>query len=156
MACTVVQIDQILLFIVADDKVQSEVLFALCQAATIPVIAPIARDSSGGKLNVNADLAAGKIAAAVKAEKLVMVSDTHGVRTVADDPDSLAASLSEQQLRDLAERGVINSGMKPKVQACLDALDAGVGKAHIIDGRLGHSLLLEIYTDKGVGTEILK
>ncbi|MCK4850029.1 MAG: acetylglutamate kinase [Phycisphaerae bacterium] len=137
-------------------KVQSQVLHALCQAGTIPVIAPIARDRSGGKLNVNADLAAGKIAAAVKAEKLVMVSDTHGVRTVADDPDSLAASLTEQQLRDLAESGVITAGMKPKVQACLEALAAGVGKAHIIDGRLDHSLLLEIYTDKGVGTEILK
>ena len=69
---------------------------------------------------------------------------------------SLAASLTEQQLRDLIERGVISTGMKPKVQACLEALDAGVGKAHIIDGRLSHSLLLEIYTDKGVGTEILK
>jgi acetylglutamate kinase len=120
------------------------------------VIAPIARDRSGGKLNVNADLAAGKVAAAVKAEKLVMVSDTHGVRTVADDPDSLAPSLTEQQLRDLADRGVITAGMKPKVQACLDALDAGLSKAHIIDGRLDHSLLLEIYTDKGVGTQILK
>ena len=137
-------------------KVQSQVLCALCQAGTIPVIAPIARDSSGGKLNINADLAAGKVAAAVKAEKLVMVSDTHGVRTVADDPDSLAASLTEQQLRDLDDDGVITAGMKPKVHACLDALDGGVSKAHIIDGRLDHSLLLEIYTDKGVGTEILK
>ena len=137
-------------------KVQSEVLCALCRTGTIPVIAPIARDRAGGKLNVNADLAAGKVAAAVKAEKLVMVSDTHGVRSVADDPNSLAGSLSEQQLRELVQRGVISAGMKPKVQACLDALDAGVGKAHIIDGRLSHSLLLEIYTDKGVGTEILK
>jgi len=137
-------------------KVQSQVLCALCQAGTIPVIAPIARDSSGGKLNINADLAAGKVAAAVKAEKLVMVSDTHGVRTVADDPDSLAPSLTEQQLRDLDDSGVITAGMKPKVQACLDALDGKVSKAHIIDGRLDHSLLLEIYTDKGVGTQILK
>ncbi len=137
-------------------KVQSKVLCALCQAATIPVISPIARDRAGGKLNVNADLAAGKIAAAVKAEKLVMVSDTHGVRTVADDPDSLTPTLTETQLRDLAEKGVISEGMRPKVQACLDALDGGVGKAHIIDGRISHTLLLEIYTDKGVGTEILK
>ncbi len=137
-------------------KVQSEVLCALCRSGTIPVIAPIARDQAGGKLNVNADLAAGKVAAAVNAEKLVMVSDTHGVRTVADDPNSLARSLTEQQLRDLVDSGVINAGMKPKVQACLEALDGGVGKAHIIDGRLSHSLLLEIYTDKGVGTEILK
>ena len=107
-----------------------------------------------GKLE--ADLAAGKVAGAVLAEKLVMVSDTHGVRTVPEDPDSLAPSLTERQLRELIDRGVISAGMQPKVQACLEALDAGVGKAHIIDGRLSHSLLLEIYTDKGVGTEILK
>lgn len=137
-------------------KVQSEVLRALCQAGNVPVIAPVARDRAGGKLNVNADLAAGKVAGAVAAEKLVMVSDTHGVRTKAEDADSLAANLSEQQLRDLIEKGVISSGMKPKVQACLEALDAGVGKAHIIDGRIEHSLLLEVYTDKGVGTEITK
>ncbi len=137
-------------------KVQSQVLCALCQAGTIPVIAPIARDGSGQKLNINADLAAGKVAAAVKAEKLVMVSDTHGVRTIADDPKSLARNLSEEQLQELLNNGVITSGMQPKVQACIDALDAGVGKAHIIDGRLEHSLLLEIYTDKGVGTQILK
>ena len=137
-------------------KVQSQVLRALCQAGTVPVIAPIARDRAGGKLNVNADLAAGKVAGAVAADKLVMVSDTHGVRTDADDTDSLAASLTEKQLRDLIDRGVISSGMHPKVQACLEALNAGVGKAHIIDGRISHSLLLEIYTDKGVGTEILK
>jgi len=137
-------------------KVQSEVLCAVCQAGSIPVIAPIARDQAGVKLNVNADLAAGKVAGAVLAEKLVMVSDTHGVRTQADEPDSLAPSLSEQQLRELIDRGIISTGMQPKVQACLEALDAGVGKAHIIDGRLSHSLLLEIYTDKGVGTEILK
>ena len=137
-------------------KVQSEVLCALCQSGSVPVIAPVARDQAGGKLNVNADLAAGKVAGAVLAEKLVMVSDTHGVRTVADQPDSLAPSLTEQQLRELIDDGVISAGMQPKVQACLEALDAGVGKAHIIDGRLSHSLLLEIYTDKGVGTQILK
>jgi len=137
-------------------KVQNEVLCAVCQAGSVPVIAPIARDQAGVKLNVNADLAAGKVAGAVLAEKLVMVSDTHGVRTQADDPNSLAPSLSEQQLRELIARGIISTGMQPKVQACLEALDAGVGKAHIIDGRLSHSLLLEIYTDKGVGTEILK
>jgi acetylglutamate kinase len=137
-------------------KVQSQVLCALCQAGTIPVIAPIARDGSGQKLNINADLAAGKVAAAVKAEKLVMVSDTHGVRTKADDPKSLARNLSEEHLQELLENGVITSGMQPKVQACIDAMDAGVGKAHIIDGRLDHPLLLEIYTDKGVGTQILK
>ena len=100
--------------------------------------------------------AVGKVAGAVQAEKLVMVSDTHGVRTDPDDPDSLTPSLTEKQLQHFLASGVISAGMRPKVQACIDALDAGVGKAHIIDGRIGHSLLLEIYTDKGVGTEILK
>jgi acetylglutamate kinase len=127
---------------------------ALVEAEYIPVIAPIARDQAGGKLNVNADSAAGQVAAALKAEKLVLVSDTHGIRTSAD-PASLASHLTEQQIKDLITSGVIAAGMLPKVEACITALEAGVHKAHIIDGRLPHSLMLEVYTDKGVGTEIV-
>ncbi len=138
------------------EQVNAHLLEVLCQAGTIPVIAPIARDRRGGKLNVNADTAAGEVAAALKAEKLVMLSDTHGIRTVADDPDSLASTLTEVELQDLTRTGVIDKGMLPKVQACVRALDAGVGKTHIIDGRFAHSLLLEIYTKAGVGTEIMK
>jgi len=138
------------------EEVNAHLLKALCDAGTVPVIAPICLDRAGGKLNVNADDAAGHVAAAIEAEKLVLLSDTHGIRTDPHDPDSLASNLDEDQIRQLIDKGVIAGGMLPKVQACLRALDAGVPKAHIIDGRLEHSLLLEIYTDKGVGTQIVR
>ncbi|GMU23559.1 MAG: acetylglutamate kinase [Phycisphaerae bacterium] len=137
------------------ETVNEKILKLLCAADTIPVIAPIARDRQGGKLNVNADSAAGDVAAAVHAEKLVMVSDTHGVRENKDDPESFRPSLDRQQIADFMARGVIDRGMKPKVEACLKALEAGCRKTHIIDGRIPHSLLLEIFTDRGVGTQIV-
>lgn len=136
--------------------VNAKLLQTLCADGTIPVIASIARDRAGNKLNVNADSAAGKVAAAVVAEKLVMVSDTHGVRKNIDDPDSWVSSLNEAQIKQMIDAGIITDAMFPKVEACLTALDAGVKKAHIIDGRIAHSLLLEIYTDKGLGTEIVR
>jgi len=136
-------------------RVNAKVLKLLCNADTIPVIAPIALDPSGGKLNINADSAAGEVAAAVQAEKLVMVSDTHGIRENPDDPNSFRPSLDHRQIKEFLEKGIIDKGMIPKVEACLRALDAGSRKAHIIDGRIAHSLLLEIFTDKGVGTQIL-
>jgi acetylglutamate kinase len=137
-------------------NVNAELLKTLCGSGTIPVVASVAIDKAGGKLNVNADSAAGNIAAAVTAEKLVVVSDTHGIRTNIDDPESWVSSLNEQQIKDMIEAGIITSAMLPKVEACLTALDGGVKKAHIIDGRFEHSLLLEIYTAKGVGTEIVR
>ena len=138
------------------ENVNAKVLRLLCQSGTIPVIAPIARDPSGGKLNVNADTAAGHVAAAVRAEKLVMVSDTHGIRRDPKDPASLCPSLDRSQITTFMKDGTIDKGMIPKVEACLRALDAGTQKAHIIDGRIPHSLLLEIFTDKGIGTQILQ
>lgn len=137
-------------------KVNSDMLLTLCNAGTIPVIATVALDKAGGKLNVNADSAAGMVAAELKAEKLVMVSDTHGIRMDVNDPESWISSASEAQIEDMIKSGVISSGMRPKTDACITALDGGVSKAHIIDGRIPHSLLLEIYTDKGIGTQILK
>lgn len=137
------------------ERVNAPLLHAVCESRTIPVIAPIARDSAGGKLNVNADSVAGHVAAALKAEKLVLVSDTHGIRTKADDEKSLATHLTRMQIEALIEEGVITAGMLPKVEASLVALEGGVTKAHIVDGRIDHSLLLEIYTDSGVGTEIV-
>jgi acetylglutamate kinase len=134
--------------------VNAALLVPLCEAGYIPVIAPIARDQAGGKLNINADSVAGYVAAAVKAEKLVLVSDTHGIRT-SDDPNSLATHLTRAQIDDLVARGVISSGMLPKVEASITALEGGVSKAHIIDGRIPHSLMLEVYTNQGVGTEIV-
>lgn len=128
----------------------------MCADGTIPVIASVALDKAGGKLNVNADSAAGKVAAEVAAEKLVMVSDTHGIRRDINDPNSWVSSLNEKQIKEMIEAGIITDAMFPKVEACLAALEAGVKKAHIIDGRIPHSLLLEIYTDKGIGTEIVR
>jgi acetylglutamate kinase len=129
---------------------------SLLAAGTIPVIASIAQDLTGGKLNVNADSAAGKVAAEVGAEKLVVVSDTHGIRRDINDPESWISSLNQQQIQEMIDAGIITDAMFPKVEACLIALEAGVKKAHIIDGRIPHSLLLEIYTDKGVGTQIVR
>jgi len=136
--------------------VNGKLLKTLCADGTIPVIASVAMDKAGGKLNVNADSAAGKVAEAVVAEKLVMVSDTHGIRRDINDPESCISSLDEEQIRQMIETGVITDAMFPKVEACLMALAAGVRKAHIIDGRIDHSLLLEIYTEKGIGTEIVR
>ena len=135
-------------------QVNGDLLRALVEARCIPVIAPIARDAAGGKLNVNADSVAGHVAAAVDAEKLVLVSDTHGIRT-SDDDDSLASHLTQPQIHQLIEQGVIQTGMLPKVNAAFTALGAGVAKVHIIDGRIPHSLMLEVYTTEGIGTEIV-
>lgn len=136
--------------------VNDKLLRLLCEADTIPVIAPLARDKTGARMNCNADTAAGEVAAALVAEKLVVVSDTHGIRLDPDDPDSLARRLSEGEIRSMIDNGVISAGMLPKVDSCLRALDSGVRRAHIIDGRLCHSLLLEIFSDEGVGTLITK
>ena len=136
-------------------KINAEVLVTLCSAGTIPVIAPVACDKCGGKLNVNADSAAGMVAAAVKAEKLVMVSDTHGIYTNMEDKSTRVSTASEKEVENMITNGIITSGMMPKVDACFAALKGGVKKAHIIDGRIRHSLLLEIYTDEGIGTQII-
>ena len=135
--------------------VNARMLDLLVRADAIPCIATIARDRAGGRLNVNADTAAGAVAAAVKAEKLIVVSDTHGIRTRPDDADSAVSSMTLDQINRFVKNGVISRGMLPKVEACITALKAGVKKAHIIDGRIPHALLLEIYTDAGIGTEIL-
>jgi acetylglutamate kinase len=136
--------------------VNGQLLKTLCASGTIPVIAPVAIDRSGGKLNVNADSAAGKVAAAVEAEKFVSVSDTNGILKDINDPESNISSATEAEIKQMIASGIITEGMLPKVEACLIALDGGVKKAHIIDGRIQHSLLLEIYTEEGVGTQIIK
>jgi len=143
--------------LVGDVKtVNSQLLKTLCASETIPVIAPVAIDRGGGKLNVNADSVAGKVAAAVEAEKFVSVSDTNGILKDVNDPESGVSSATEDQIKQMIESGIITEGMLPKVEACLIALDGGVKKAHIIDGRIQHSLLLEIYTEEGIGTQIVK
>jgi acetylglutamate kinase len=128
----------------------------LCYAGIVPVIPSLCRSEKGEKLNVNADTAAQAVAQALGAEKLVLLSDVNGVRLNKNDPQSLLNSLSAVQAREMIRSGKIENGMIPKVEACLEMLDKGVRKIHIIDGRHRHSLLLEIYTTKGVGTEIVK
>jgi len=134
--------------------VNGDLLNAITASGIIPVIAPIARDAAGGKLNINADSVAGHVAAAMKAEKIVLVSDTHGIRR-SDNPDDLARHLDRGEIDQLVTQGIITEGMLPKVEASLTALTGGVTKAHIIDGRIPHAVLLEVYTDAGVGTEIV-
>jgi len=135
--------------------VNARLLELLVQADSIPCIATIARDTAGGRLNVNADTAAGAVAASMKAEKLVVVSDTHGIRSDPNDPNSLVRSITVSQIDEMVKGGAITSGMLPKVEACIAALRGGVTKTHIIDGRTPHALLLEIYTEAGIGTEII-
>jgi acetylglutamate kinase len=136
-------------------SVNARLLQLLVQADSIPCIATIARDDAGEKLNVNADTAAGAVAAAMKAEKLVVVSDTHGIRADVKDPNSRISHLTVEQIGEMVSSGAIGTGMLPKVEACVQALRGGVSKAHIIDGRIPHALLLEIYTEAGIGTEIV-
>ncbi len=136
-------------------RVDREALDNLTYAGQVPVIPSMCESESGERLNVNADTAATAVAQAVGAEKLIFLSDVNGVRQDKEDPDSLIHSLSAAKAEELIEGGQIESGMIPKVQACLETLNRGVRKVHIIDGRLRHSLLLEIYTNQGVGTEIV-
>ena len=127
----------------------------LCLAGVVPVLPSVAIDElDGGLLNVNADTAAAAVAAAVNAEKLIFLTDTPGILKDRNDPESLFSSLSPDDCRDLIRQSVIDKGMIPKVEACLESLQKGVGKIHIIDGRLRHSLLIEIFTQTGIGTEI--
>jgi acetylglutamate kinase len=136
-------------------RVDRDTIENLCYAGQVPVIPSMCETDDGGRLNVNADTAATAVAQALGAEKLVFLSDVNGVRRHKDDPDSLIHSLSAERARELIAKGAIESGMIPKVEACLETLAKGVRKIHIIDGRLRHSLLLEVYTTKGVGTEIM-
>ena len=136
------------------NRVNIDLLGPLMESGYIPVIAPIARDAAGGKLNCNADSVAGQVAANLSAEKLVLVSDTHGIRT-GESEDTLASHLNGTQIQELVSGGIINEGMMPKTDAALVALEAGVRKAHVIDGRISHSLLLEIFSSDGIGTEIV-
>lgn len=136
-------------------EVDSDLIRDFCAAGVVPVIPSLAVDSNGGWLNVNADTAAAAVAAMLQAEKLVLLTDTPGILEDKSDPESLIRSLNADRCRALIDERIIDAGMIPKVEACLDALKAGVKKTHIIDGRVRHSLLLEIYTDRGVGTEIV-
>jgi acetylglutamate kinase len=120
-----------------------------------PVISPVAEGYDGKPYNVNADLVAGRVASALRARRLVYMSDVPGLLSAPPDPESLISTLKTSQVEDLKKKGVIDKGMRPKVQSAIRALEEGVQRVHFIDGRLPHSLLLEIFTDKGIGTEIV-
>jgi acetylglutamate kinase len=137
-------------------KVDRLTIENLTYAGQVPVIPSMAVTAGGQKLNVNADTAATAVAAAIGAEKLVVLSDIPGVLRDVNDPESLIHSLTATEARRLIADGTISAGMIPKIEGCLDTLEQGVRKIHIIDGRLRHSLLLEIYTTSGVGTELTR
>lgn len=128
----------------------------LTYAGTIPVIPSMCLGQDEQKLNVNADTAATAVAQLLGAEKLVFVSDVNGVRRDRDNPESRIGTLAAATARELIDSGAIEAGMIPKVEACLETLERGVGKVHIIDGSIRHALLLEVYTSEGVGTQIVK
>jgi acetylglutamate kinase len=137
----------------AVSRVNPEIVTQLIAGGFIPVIAPVAVDHDGASLNVNADTVAGKVAEALAAEKLVLMTDIAGVK---GREGTLLSSLSADEARELERDGIIDGGMIPKVECALEALAGGVKKVHVIDGRVKHAMMLEIFTDRGLGTEITR
>jgi len=134
-------------------EINSEIITALEEANFIPVIAPVGVDDKGLTYNINADLVAGKVAGSLKAEKLILLTDVEGVK---DKNGELLNTIDVNDVQGLIDDGTIAGGMIPKVTCCLEAIAAGVAKTHIIDGRMEHACLLEIFTDQGVGTAVAK
>ena len=132
--------------------VDPEVILRLDEGNFIPIIAPVGVDAKGNTYNINADSVAGAMAAALKAEKLLLMTDVPGIT---DGEDNLISSLDRESLDRLVKTGIIHGGMIPKVQAAVTALEGGVSKVHVVDGRVEHAVLLEIFTQTGIGTEIV-
>jgi len=135
-------------------RIDSKVLEIMAQDEYIPVVAPIGVGKDGQSYNINADTVAGEIAAALKAEKLILLTDVEGVKS--GSSNEILPALTAMEVHELIDKKIISGGMIPKVLGCLEALDKGVGRTHIIDGRIPHCLLLEIFTYKGIGTMIMK
>lgn len=136
------------------ESVDPEILLIMAGKGYIPVISPIAVDLEGNNLNVNADTAAGAVAIALRAKKFLSITDVEGVRMNPDDPASVISEFPASDFQRLVQEGVIRGGMIPKVEACVRVVQGGVDKAHIIDGRKHHAILLELLTHEGVGTMI--
>ena len=136
-------------------EVNARVIYDLLEKDFIPIICPIGLDDNNRTYNINADDAACAIARAMRAEKLAFLTDIEGVYADPKDPSTRITSLTTTEARKLMDEGVIGGGMLPKLNNCIDAIEHGVNKVHILDGRVPHSVLLEIFTDKGVGTAIL-
>lgn len=137
-------------------KINADIINTLLDSGYVPVISTLGCDREGNTYNINGDTGAGKIASAIKAERLIMMTDIEGIMKDRDDPDSLISSLSIKEAEELMEQRVISGGMIPKVTCCTDALNEGVKAAVIIDGRVPHAVLMEILTDEGAGTMITK
>ena len=138
------------------EKVNTELIDVLLNAGFIPVIAPTGVGAQGETYNINADSVAGEVAGALKAEKLLVLTDVRGIYSDYRDENSFISTLTFEKAQELIIRGKIDGGMIPKVRACITALSGGAKKTHIIDGRAEHTILLEILSDKGVGTEVVK
>ena len=137
-------------------KINTEVLNTLLDNGYIPVIAPIGVGKDNESFNINADYVAAEVAGALQAEKLLLLTDIEGIYADYHDKSSLISTLTRKEAQSMIEEGAIAGGMIPKVEACLRALEAGANKTHIIDGRQPHSLLLEVFTPEGIGTEVVK
>lgn len=137
-------------------EIREALLVDLLDGGYIPVIAPIGVGEGGESYNINADYVAAEIAGSLKAEKLLLLTDTEGIYKDFSDKGSFLSTLHAKEARDYIKDGSIAGGMIPKVEACLTALEKGAGKAHIIDGRLEHSIILEIFTSKGIGTQVIR
>lgn len=142
-------------FVGAVQKINAQVIETLIENGYIPVIAPIGVDETRQSYNINADLVAAAIAVELNADKLVLLTDVPGLLNDHRDPDSLISVLKVSEVDDYIKRGIIAGGMIPKVQCCVESVTGGVGKTHIIDGRIPHAILLEIFTREGVGTMVI-
>lgn len=136
-------------------EVNPGVIETIIENGYIPVIAPIGMDDRGNSYNINADLVAAAIAVAMKADKLVLLTDVPGLLRDPRDPESLISVLKTSEVDNYLQQGVISGGMTPKVQCCVEAVTGGVGRTHIVDGRVPHSILLEVFTRQGVGTMVV-
>ncbi|MGQ9462540.1 MAG: acetylglutamate kinase [Candidatus Fervidibacter sp.] len=137
------------------EEVNPSLLHLLSSAGYIPVVSSISADEKGNTLNLNADHVAGKIAAALQSTKLIFLTDVDGIYCDPNDPSTLISVLKASEAKELLQKGVIEKGMIPKVEACLEALANGVPQTHIINGSIPHALLMEVFTDKGIGTMIV-
>ncbi len=136
-------------------KINPSIVDCLMEENLIPVISTIGTDSNGQAYNINSDTVAAALAGSLKAERLLYLTDVEGLLEDVSDPESKISKIGISSLNDLIEKGIVKSGMIPKAQACIDAIKEGVASAHMVDGRIPHVLLLELFTDAGIGTMVL-
>ena len=138
------------------EEIDTSLLNDLLDGGYVPVVAPIGAGKDGESYNINADYVAAEIAGALEAEKLLLLTDIEGIYKNYEDKSTFISTLHQQEAKEYIKSGIISGGMIPKVEACLCALDRGAGKTHILDGRLPHSIILEIFTSTGIGTQVVR